>query len=148
MRVNMFRNFNEMADENDSFLKKIVTGDATWHFLNNPRTKRKSSECKEKISPRKENYAWTKADGKCCAPFCGENWASNYIEAKVIYLQDAAVKSDTNSWRIHSVCNSKNIKPQTHWEKCFLDYYLIGLQKYCVANTKAMEHQLTSFGIL
>ncbi|GBM16163.1 hypothetical protein AVEN_126434-1 [Araneus ventricosus] len=55
-RVNMCRDLIGMADEDDSFLKKIVTGDETWCFLYDPQTKRQSSEWKAKTSPRKEKF--------------------------------------------------------------------------------------------
>ncbi|GFT41997.1 hypothetical protein TNCV_1668291 [Trichonephila clavipes] len=48
MRVNMSRKL--MDDENDSILKKIVTSDETWCFLNNPQTNHQSSEWKGETS--------------------------------------------------------------------------------------------------
>ncbi|GFV22185.1 uncharacterized protein TNCV_2674271 [Trichonephila clavipes] len=44
IRVNMSRDLIDMADEDDSFLKKIAKDDETWCFLNNPQIKLQSSE--------------------------------------------------------------------------------------------------------
>ncbi|GFR00010.1 mariner Mos1 transposase [Trichonephila clavata] len=44
MRVNMSRDLIDMADEDDILLKKILTSDETWYFLNNPHTKHQSRE--------------------------------------------------------------------------------------------------------
>ncbi|GBN56425.1 hypothetical protein AVEN_260882-1 [Araneus ventricosus] len=52
-----------MADEDDSFLKKVVTGDETWCFLYDPQTSQ-SSEWKAKTSPRKEKFRLDKSRGK------------------------------------------------------------------------------------
>ncbi|GFX71249.1 hypothetical protein TNCV_3410191 [Trichonephila clavipes] len=46
MRVNTSRDLIDMVNEDDNFLKKILTGIETGCFLNNPQTKRQSSEWK------------------------------------------------------------------------------------------------------
>lgn len=61
MRVTMSRDLIEMADADDRFLRKIVTGDNTWCFLYAPQTKRQSAEWKSKTSPRNKNFPWTEA---------------------------------------------------------------------------------------
>ncbi|GBL97763.1 hypothetical protein AVEN_1278-1 [Araneus ventricosus] len=68
-RVNMCRDSIDMADEDDSFLKKIVTGDETWCFLYDPQTKRQSSEWKAKTSLRKEKFRLDKNRGKVMLEF-------------------------------------------------------------------------------
>ena len=40
MRVNMYRDMIDMADEDDSLLKKILTDDETWCFLYDLQKKR------------------------------------------------------------------------------------------------------------
>ncbi|GFQ67009.1 uncharacterized protein TNCT_66691 [Trichonephila clavata] len=64
MIVNMSRDLIDMADENDSFLKEIGTGDETWYFLNNPQTKRQSSEWEAKTSPWNKKLRLDKSRGK------------------------------------------------------------------------------------
>ncbi|XP_054709237.1 protein GVQW3-like [Uloborus diversus] len=44
MRVTMSRDLIGMADADDSFLRKIITGDETWCFLYDSQTKRQSAE--------------------------------------------------------------------------------------------------------
>ncbi|GFS92876.1 uncharacterized protein TNCV_1162541 [Trichonephila clavipes] len=61
---NMPRDLIHMANEDDRFLQKIVTGDETWCFLNNPQTKCQSSDWKAKTSPKKRNFACDKSRGK------------------------------------------------------------------------------------
>ncbi|GFV53099.1 hypothetical protein TNCV_2893311 [Trichonephila clavipes] len=62
--MSMARELIDMADENDSFLKKIVTGDETSCFLNNPYTKRHSSKWTTERPPRKENFHLNKRRGE------------------------------------------------------------------------------------
>ena len=53
-----------MADEDESFLKKIVVGEGACCFLYNPETKGQSSEWKAKTSPRQEKFCLNKSRGK------------------------------------------------------------------------------------
>lgn len=51
-RANLAQDLIEKADEDPTFLEKIVTGDETWCFLYDPQGKRQSSEWKSPSSPR------------------------------------------------------------------------------------------------
>ncbi|GFX18525.1 hypothetical protein TNCV_3370981 [Trichonephila clavipes] len=54
------RDLIDMGNEDE---KKIVTGDETWCFLNDPQTKRKSRDWKAKTSLRKEKLRLDKIRG-------------------------------------------------------------------------------------
>ncbi|GFU10589.1 hypothetical protein TNCV_1772691 [Trichonephila clavipes] len=60
----MSRDLNDRADEDDSYSKKIVTGDETWCCPKNPQTKRESSEWKAKALLRKEELRLDKRGWK------------------------------------------------------------------------------------
>lgn len=64
MRVTMSTDLIAMTDADDSFLRKIVTGDETWCFLYDPQTKRQSAEWKSKNSPRKQKFRLDRSRGK------------------------------------------------------------------------------------
>ena len=51
-RVTSYQDIIAMADADNNFCNKIITGDETWCFAYEPETKRQSSECVGETSPR------------------------------------------------------------------------------------------------
>ena len=63
-RVNACRNLIEMADEDNTFLQKIITGDESWCFQYEPTTKRQSAEWLSTGEPRPTKVRMTKSKTK------------------------------------------------------------------------------------
>jgi len=53
-RVAKCQDLLNMINSDKNFLDKVITGDKSWRFANDPKTKRQSFECVGKHSPRLE----------------------------------------------------------------------------------------------